>query len=344
MKKAGILAAKNALCYLILILAGLTLAAPALAKSIQLTYSIFLPPSHIQAQLAQAWCHEVEARTEGRVKIQFFPGQTLTKADQTYESVIDGIADIGFSVLGYTRGRFPVISAIDLPFGYPSGIVATAAANELYDKFQPAEFSDTQLMYLHAHGPGFIHTRGKTVRKLEDLKGLKVRSTGNSAQVIQALGGTPVPMSMPEAYQSLQKGVVDGSAHPLEANKGWKLGEVCDYAVSAYSASYTTAFFVVMNKNKWNQLERQDQETITAINRQWAVKHGEAWDISDMEGLRFFLHQGGTLTGLDVKESARWGTAVNPLIEAYAQKLNEKGLQGQEIILTIRQAMKNHTK
>jgi hypothetical protein len=61
-----------------------------------------------------------------------------------------------------------------------------------------------------------------------------------------------------------------------------------------------------------------------------------------MEGLRFFLHQGGTLTGLDVKESARWGTAVNPLIEAYAQKLNEKGLQGQEIILTIRQAMKKH--
>ena len=135
----------------------------------------------------------MKKRTDGRVKVQYFAGQTLTKAKVTYDSVIDGIADIGTSALAYTRGRFPVISAIDLPFGYTSGVQATATANALYDQMKPKEFAETQVMYIHAHGPGLIHTRDKAVNKIEDLKGLKIRSTGTSAEVVKALGATPVP-------------------------------------------------------------------------------------------------------------------------------------------------------
>jgi TRAP-type C4-dicarboxylate transport system substrate-binding protein len=307
-----------------------------------LTYSNFFPPTHIQSKLAENWCQEVEKRTEGRVKVQYYPGQTLTNAKQTYDSVVDGIADIGYSALAYTRGRFPVMSAIDLPFGYPSGIAATAAANDLFKKFKPEEFKDTELMYIHGHGPGFIHTKGKAVHKLEDLKGLKIRSTGMSAQVVEALGGTPVPMPMPECYQSLQKGVVDGSAYPLEANKGWKLGEVTDYATCAYPAAYTTSFFIVMNKDKWKALDAKDQAIITAINEEWAVKHGEAWDSSDMEGIRFFMQQGNTMIGLDPKESERWGQAVAPLIEEYSKDLDKKGLNGKSVIETIRATLQKY--
>lgn len=307
--------------------------------TVSLNYSNFFPPTHIQSILAESWCTEVEKRTDGRVKVQYFSGQTLTKAKQTYDSVMDAIADVGFSVLAYTRGRFPVMGAVDLPFGYTSGVAATAVANELFNKFNPKEFSDTQVMYLHAHGPGFIHTKGKVVRTLEDLKGLKIRSTGLSAEVIKALGGTPVPMPMPESYQSLQKGVVDGSAYPAESNKGWKLGEVTDYATYAYAAAYTTTFFVVMNKGKWNTIQPRDQKIIKRINREWAVKHGKAWDNSDMLGVRFFLNQGNAIYGLDAKESERWRTAVAPLIDDYQKKLDEKGIDGKAVIETIRETL-----
>lgn len=310
------------------------------AKTVKLTYSNFFPPTHIQSKLAESWCKEVEKRTDGRVKIQYFPGQTLTKAKQTYDSVVDGVADIGFSVLAYTRGRFPVMSAVDLPFGYPSGQVATAAANSLYNKFKPKEFNDVKLMYLHAHGPGMIHTRKKAIRKLEDIKGLKIKSTGISAETVKALGGTPVPMPMPETYQSLQKGVVDGGAFPAESNKGWKLGEVTHYATYSYGSAYTTTFFVAMNKDKWNMISAADQKTIEAINAEWSVKHGLAWDSSDMAGIQFFLRQGGVIYGLDAKEAARWAKAVAPLIDNYAKTLNKKGLDGKGIISTIRGALK----
>lgn len=330
LKKAGILFCAIAVC--------MVFTGPAAAKTVQLTYSSFFPPTHIQSQLSESWCKEVEKRTEGRVVVQYFAGQTLTQAKQTYDSVLDGIADIGTSALAYTRGRFPVISAMDLPFGYPSGTAATAVANQLYDQFKPKEFDDAKVLYFHAHGPGFIHTKNKGVAKLEDLKGLKIRSTGMSAQVVEALGGTPVPMPMPESYQSLQKGVVDGSAYPLEANKGWKLGEVVDYATCAYSVAYTTTFFVVMNKSKWDSIEPGDQKIIEEINEEWAAKHGKAWDSSDMEGMRYFLQQGNTMIGLDAKESELWVKAVAPLIENYAKEI--KDADGKAVEKAIRDALK----
>lgn len=302
------------------------------AAPIKLTYSNFFPPTHIQSKLAESWSREVEKRTNGRVKVEYYAGQTLTKARQCYDGVVNGLSDIGFSVLAYTRGRFPVMAAVDLPLGYTSGKAATAVANAVYNKFKPKELLDTKVMYLHAHGPGLLHTKGKAVRKMEDLRGLKIRAHGTSALVVKALGGTPVPKPMPETYQMLQKGVVDGAVYPFEANKGWKLGEVTDYVTAAFSAAYTTTFFVVMNKDKWNSLPGDIQKTIEEINREWAVKHGEAWDSSDMAGIRFFLNQGNEILGVDAKEAARWKKAVAPIIDDYVKKMNKKGFKGKEIV------------
>jgi TRAP-type C4-dicarboxylate transport system substrate-binding protein len=302
------------------------------AGPIKLTYSNFFPPTHIQSQLAEAWCREVEKRTDGTVKIEYYAGQTLTKARDCYDGVVTGLSDIGFSVLAYTRGRFPVMSAVDLPLGYTSGQTATAVVNAVYEKFQPEELQDTQVMYLHAHGPGLVHTKGKAVRKLEDVKGLKIRGHGTSAKVVKALGGTPVPKPMPETYQMLQKGVVDGAVYPFEANKGWKLGEVTDYVTAAFSAAYTTSFFVVMNKDKWNALPAVVKDVIEEINAEWAVKHGKAWDSSDMAGIQFILSLGNDIIGIDKEEAARWKQAVKPIIDDYVKELDQKGFDGREII------------
>ena len=330
------------LIYLTIVISGVALilsASPSVeAKTVKLTYSNFFPPTHIQSKLAESWCQEVAKRTDGRVQVDYYAGQTLTKARQAYDGTVEGISDLGFSVLAYTRGRFPVMSAVDLPLGYTSGKAATQIVNAVYNKFKPKELSDTQVMYLHSHGPGLVHTKDKAVRKLEDMAGLKFRGHGTSALVVKALGGTPVPKPMPETYQMLQKGVVNGAVYPLEANKGWKLGEVTDYATAAFSAAYTTSFFVVMNKDKWDSLPADVQQIISQINVEWAAKHGEAWDTSDMVGIRYFLDQGGQIIGLDSKESARWKKAVAPIIEDYIAKSKEKGINGQEIVEFI-QAM-----
>ena len=144
---------------------------------------------------------------------------------------------------------------------------------------------------------------------LEDIKGLKIRSTGNSAQLVQALGGTPVAKPMPENYQLLQKGVVDGSMHPIESNKSFKLGEVCKFGTDCFDVAYTTVFFIVMNKAKWGSLDADSQKAIREINAEWADKHAKAWDEADIEGRRYLMDQGGKIMELSPEESARWVAA-----------------------------------
>ena len=104
---------------IVLVIGGPT---PGFAEDpIKLTYSNFFPPTHVQSLLAEAWCKEVGKRTNGRVVVEYFPGQTLTKGNVCYDGVVNGLSDIGLSVLGYTRGRFPVMEVADLPLGQGNG-------------------------------------------------------------------------------------------------------------------------------------------------------------------------------------------------------------------------------
>jgi TRAP-type C4-dicarboxylate transport system substrate-binding protein len=164
------------------------------------------------------------------------------------------------------------------------------------------------------------------------MKGLRFRTTGAAALIVKAMGGIPVPVPMPECYELIKSGKANGSTHPAESHKGWKLAEVENYVTAAYCISYTTTFFVIMNKDKWNALPQDIKVIIEQINNEWLLQHGEAWDTSDMEGLQFFLAQGGQLIGLESSEAARWKMAIAPIIEDYAKSLDEKGLKGQEIV------------
>ena len=337
------------LSIVITIIIGITFmwagAPTAQAAPIKLTYSNFFPPFHIQSKLAEAWCKEVETRTGGKVKVDYFPKGTLTKARQCYDGVVTGLSDLGLSVLAYTGGRFPVLSAIDLPLGYTSGKAATAIANDFVRKFNPKEIQDTKVMYLHAHGPGLIHTKDKPVKKLEDLKGLKLRGHGTSAKYQKALGAIPVGKPMPECYQMIQKGVVEGASYPFEANKGWRLAEVTKYCTAAFSAAYTTTFFVVMNKDKWDSLPADIQRIIEGINKEWEVKHAEAWDSSDLVGVQYFLSKGGTIIGLDSKESDRWAQAVSSVADEYVADMKKNGFtDAQEYVDFVKSSLNKYGK
>ena len=307
---------------------------------VKLTYSNFFPPTHVQSKLAEAWCKEVEKRTKGKVQFQYFPGQTLTKAPQSYDGAVHGICDVAMSCFAYTRGRFPVMEVVDLPLGYTSGVQATNTVNQVYAKLSPKELSDTKVMYLHAHGPGLLHTKDKPVKALEDMKGLKIRAHGTISDMVKALGAAPVTMPMPEVYQALEKGVVDGAFYPVEANKGWKLGEVDRFCTLSFPAAYTTSFFVVMNSSVWAKLPADVQKTIQEINAEWIVKHGQAWDQSDAEGRKFLLSQKGRqVLELAPGQDAKWRAAVKPVLQGFVKKLNSRKLDGAKTLKVAKETL-----
>ena len=303
-------------------------------KPIELSYSVFFPAPHIQAKTAESWAREVEKRSNGRVKINVFAGGTLTKADQCYEGVVSGISDIGMSCFAYTRGRFPLLEALDLPLGYPDGKTASRIATEMAKKHNPAELADTQVLYIHAHGPGILASK-KPVRKLEDLAGLRIRATGLSTKIVQNLGGTAVGKSQPDTYEALQKGVVDATFCPIETLKGWKQGEVIDYVTDSSAIGYTTAMFVVMNKKKWESLPEDIRKIITEVNAEWVVKHGEAWDQADAEGKAFVTELKREFIPLPADEQKRWIARVQPVLNDYLSDTKAKNLPGEAILKDI---------
>lgn len=318
-------------------------AQPVKATSIELSYANFFPPTHIQGKLGAEWAKEIKKRTKGKVKITYYPGGALLKGPKVYDGILKGITDVGMSVFGYSRGVFPSMEAIDLPMGYPSGKAATNIINEFYNKFKPKELNKIKVMYLHAHGPGLLHSK-KPVYKMEDLKGLKVRSYGFNAKVVEALGGVPVAMGQGGVYEALQKGVVDATLSPIEVLKGWKQAEVIKYTIECYSVGYTAGFYVAMNLDKWNSLPKDVQKVIEAVNKEWIVKHGDAWDSSDKAGREFTLSLGNKIIPLSKEESERWAKAAQSVIEGYIKKTESKGLPGRDYVNFLKAAVKKYSK
>jgi TRAP-type transport system periplasmic protein len=301
-------------------------------KPIELSYSIFWPPVHEFTISGSEWAKEIEKRTNGRVKITIFPGGTLTPADKTYQGVIKGIADIGWAPTAYTRGRFPFTETVELPFGNKSGVMATKLINEVFKKFQPKEFDEVKLMYLHAHGPGLFHTK-KPVHNLEDLKGMKIRAGGGrNLDMVKILGGAPVGMPMGEAYDALSKGVVEGLLSPFEALVGWKLAEVVKYTTECYVVSYSSVQFIAMNKGKWDALPTDIQKIIEKVNEEWVEKSGKVWDEMDKKGREFSLKLGNKIISLSKGEEERWVKTVRPLFDTFVNDMKAKGFPGEEVL------------
>lgn len=306
---------------------------------ITLSYSIFFPATHAQGAAGEAWAREIEKRTNGRVKIDVFAGGTLTPANECYSGVVKGISDIGMSCFAYTRGRFPLMEAADLPMGYPSGKVATFAVNQFYQTLKPEELADVKVLYLHAHGPGLLHTR-KPVRTLADLKGMKIRSTGLSAKVVEALGGSAVAMPQGATYEALQKGVVEGTFGPIETLKGWRQGEVVKYTTDCFDIGYTTTMFVVMNKDKWKALPEDIQKIFEAVSSEWIEVHARTWDQVDIEGREFTQSLKNEIIALTETENKAWIAAVEPMIAAFVKAAKEKGLPGDQAVSVLKEQIK----
>jgi len=300
-------------------------------EPIELTYNLLFGSTNYHGVLVQAWADEIYERTDGLVTITVYPGFALASPPETYDAVVEGICDIGFSCLSYTMGRFPACTLVDMPHGYPSGWVATMVAWDFYNEFMPEELADTHPLYFHAHGPGIVVTVDKPVYTMEDMEGLVIRATGVGAFVMEELGATPYSASMGGAFELLQKGTVDGSYEPYEPLVGWGHAEVVKYATNCYEVGYTTDFFIVMNLEKWNSLPSDIQQVFTDVSEEWIEKHAKVWIAYDKMAKDYFLTlEGREVIELSADEMARWVAAGEVAKADYFAELTALGLPAAE--------------
>jgi TRAP-type C4-dicarboxylate transport system substrate-binding protein len=314
----------------------------AVAEVIELSYSSVFPPTHIHAKLGESWIKEIESRTQGRMKINFYPGGALLKGDKMYSGVQTGISDIGMSVFVYNRGMYPVMEIVDLPLGFTSGKMGTTVINEIYKKFPPKKLDqEVKVLYLHAHGPGLLHTK-KPIASLEDIKGLKIRGQGATARIIESLGAVPVAMPQAQSYEALQKGVVEGNFSPMEVLKGWRQADVVNNTTLCYGVGYSSTFYLIMNKRKWDALPADIQKIFEEVDTQWSINHADAWDQVDQEAKEFATAMGHQIITLSDEENERWKRAVQPAIDEYIASAKKKGLPGELYVETAKDLIRNY--
>ncbi len=306
---------------------------------VELSLANFFPASHfMNTELVPLWIKEVERAAEGKVKIINYPGGTLLSAAETYDGVVKGTADIGIGVFAYTRGRFPLMEAFELPGIYFGSCTATGfVAWDGYKKFKPAELSDTKMMYLYAVGPGALYTK-KQINHLADLKGLRIRATGLTAKSIKALGAVPVAMPMPEVYESLSKGVVEGNIAPPEVLKGWKQAEVTKY-ITIVPPVYNSIHYCVMNLDKWNSLPENVQKAIDEVNEGFIITAGKIWDAQQKDhGIDYGIKEHGMSIGrLSAEDNEKAMALMQPLLDDYIARMAKKGLPGKEILEFVKE-------
>jgi TRAP-type transport system periplasmic protein len=317
------------------------LAGPAAAADvIRLKYSNFLPPLHAHSVLIDQWGKELEKRTDGRVKVSQFPGNTLTPANQTYDAVVKGITDIGLSILSYTPGRMPLSEVLTLPLGVKSGYQASQLANDYYKKFRPKELDDVKIFFLMGPGPFIWHSKN-LVAKMDDLKGVRFKSDANTSKIVAAAGATPTTMPMSETYDAMKRGLAEGVYNPVETLKGWKFSDVSGFTWENYASASTNSFFVAMNKEKWNSLPKDIQQIMDKLNEEWFEKHARAWSEIDEESREWSVKKGHKFTKANAEDEAKMSERMKPVLDQYVKDMKEKGLPGEEALKFCLDFVKN---
>ncbi|MDW7652017.1 MAG: TRAP transporter substrate-binding protein [Bacillota bacterium] len=297
----------------------------------------FFPATHpVEVELVQPWAEEIAAATEGRVKITSYPGQTLLQADAIYDGVATQVAEMGLSCFAYTRGRFPLLEAFELPgVTYSNSKVASKVAWDGIQELNPAEVQDTKLMMVFATGPGDLYTK-EPVRNLNDLQALTVRATGLSAKTLQALGASPVAMAQSEAYEALSKGVVKGNLGPVEVLQGWNQAEVTEY-LTLTPFLYNTLFFINVNLDVWDSITPQDQETILEINERYFTDVAMSlWDSQNESAYSYAVSEHGMeVIELPEDEIEQWLTLIEPIQTEFVETVGQSGAEALELVNSL---------
>lgn len=301
------------------------------AKEIRLKVAMYFPPPTFQSKVLEEFCRELEKRTGGAVKVDYYSGGSLLKAPAMFDGVVNGIADIGYSHVYYTAGRMPVTEAAGLPLGYPSAWVASQVLNDFFEEFKPKEFDEVKVLWMNTSPNSAIATSKKPIRRLEDLKGLTIRAPGLAGEVIKALGGTPAPTPMMEVYDAIAKGVIDGEASNFETLVAFKFAEVVKYSTSVWQINNPFPFYLVMNKNSYNKLPPDIKLIFDRLVGEYKERYILTWNAIDFIGKKFGMSKGVEFIELPESELPKWQAAVQPVIENYVKRLVGKGYSEAEV-------------
>jgi TRAP-type C4-dicarboxylate transport system substrate-binding protein len=305
------------------------LAGPASAQTV-LTASSWLAPSHTLSETQKEWCSQLEQKTAGKLKCNILP-RPVSAPPGTFDSVRNGLADLSFTVQGYTPGRFATTQIAEFPFLGDKAEATSVAFQRVYARSAAMqdEHKGVKVLAVFTHGPGIVFNTKRPIAGMDDLAGLKFRVGGGMVNDIsKALGMNATLKPAPESYELLSTGVMDGTLFPAESIEGFKLDKVIRYATTFPGGLYNTAFVFMMNQARYDGLGAAEKKAVDELSGEYAARlFGRGWDKVDRRGMAFMQAAGVQFTKADAAFVNAVKGKTDPLVDTWAKAAEAKGMK-----------------
>jgi len=318
--------------FLVMLFAALKPSYGAPAKPIELKFSMWNSLQHsMYVEVYAPLAKQLEERTQGRVKLIFYPGEALGRTKDHYDLAVRGIADIAPFIHGMTPGRFPLAGVMELPIGVPSGKIGSRVMWELYEKYMKQEYQGVKILQLKTNEPGQIQMGKKLVKSLADMKGLRLRSPGpQQTSLLRSWGVSPLQIQVTDLYDALQKGMADGALLPFSAIQDFKLFDVLK--CHTVSNSYVMTAGLAMNLKTWNKLPPDVQKIFDELTGLKISEYGGAQnDRHSQLALEEIKRAGDQVYELPAAERKMWMDKAQPICGAWIADMEKKGLPGKKV-------------
>jgi TRAP-type C4-dicarboxylate transport system substrate-binding protein len=333
-----------------LLIATLAFTSPAAAQTITLKLHHFVPPvAPPHATFLAPWAAKVEKESGGRLKVQIYPAMQLGGTPpQLIDQIRDGVVDIGWTLPGYTAGRFPKTEVMEVPFLHTNALTTTLALQDYYEKHLREEYKDYHVILLHVHGGALVHA-GKPITRLEDYRGLKIRTPNRGGSVfLRGVGASAVGAPVPEVPQMLSKGVIDGALLPYEIARPLKVHELVKFH-SEFAGPQpriaTSVFLFAMNKKTYESLPGDLKKVIDANSgRHIAEMAGRNWDEIEKPGKDAAQKAGNQFPVMPESEVEKVRAAVRPEIDKFLKELSATGFDANALYAEAQALIKKYMK
>ncbi|MBP6018696.1 MAG: TRAP transporter substrate-binding protein [Burkholderiaceae bacterium] len=284
-------------------------AGSAIAAEFTVKVANVMAPSHDTSIAANHFAKLVAEKSEGKIKVQHYPGGQLGSDKETFEAAQQGMLQIasGSSANLVTITR--AFEVLHLPFIFDDlDQVHNALNSQKVKDHINAELADVGLRWLFTFDYGFrdINTSEKQVTMPADMAGLKIRASRSPLELagVKAFGGSAITVDWPEVYNALRFKVVDGEAQPFGTLVSARHHEIIKKTVDVDWQYY--GFVGVISTKQWEKYPGWVKEILESAAKESEAYHRQIWAEEDKKAQEVYLKAGGAITELTPDQRAEW--------------------------------------
>ncbi|NNE85301.1 MAG: TRAP transporter substrate-binding protein [Alphaproteobacteria bacterium] len=283
------------------IAAGLAFAPPASAQT-ELLINNYLPPKHpFQVGIINPWIKEVMAATNGAV-VPTLSAAAVGPPPKNWQTVEKGVADVVLMANLFQTQRIQMPKVAELPLSSPSAIKTSTALWKTHEEYfaKADEYKGAKLVGSFVLTPNVIHSSGKPIRTVDDLKGFKLRAApGLTTNLLNELGAVPVASGPNKIFGLVSKGVVDGVAVPAHGLRAFRILPFIKSTTLIPGGLSNTTFSLLINQAKWESLTKEQQDQVMSVSGMRISENTAATDKIAAGALKALQEAGGELVEPD---------------------------------------------